>query len=126
MDRTLVELAIHGDEEAYAGLDGTVQGGWDFRAWGCIPSGVTRDRSPRNIYLACASHDGGNGSLVRLDQTGFVLNSWAIDGTGIAVTPEGTAAFVVSSDETTLSRYDLSPPPGTDRRSPSSRRVEGP
>lgn len=92
--------------------DGTVQGGWDLRSWSCEPSGVTRDQSPRNIYITCASHDGGIGYVLRFDETGTLLRAWRIDGLGIAVTPDGTAAFVVSPDGTKLSRYDLDPPAG--------------
>ncbi|HET7473791.1 MAG TPA: NHL repeat-containing protein [Candidatus Limnocylindrales bacterium] len=92
--------------------DGTVQGGWDLRPWGCDPSGVTRDQSPRNIYITCAPRDGGPGYLFRFDQTGSLLRAWRVNGAGIAVNAEGTAAFVVSPDGTTLSRYDLEAPIG--------------
>jgi len=92
--------------------DGTVQGGWDVGQWNCEPSGVTRDQAPRNIYLTCPSTSGGTSYLIRFDQTGTLLNSWLVEGAGVAVTPEGTAAFVVSPDGTSLSRFNLDPPPG--------------
>jgi DNA-binding beta-propeller fold protein YncE len=92
--------------------DGTVQGGWDLRPWSCEPSGVTRDEAPRNIYLTCPSRDGGTGYAFRFDQTGTLLRVWRINGAGIAVTPDGTAAFVVSDDGTTMSRYNLGAPEG--------------
>lgn len=92
--------------------DGTIQGGWDLRSWNCEPTGVTRDQAPRNIYLMCAAHDGGIGYLLRFDESGTLLNAWRIDGTGIAVSPDGDAAFIVSADGTSLARYDLDPPPG--------------
>ncbi len=92
--------------------DGTVQGGWDLGSWGCEPSGVTRDQSPRNIYITCPSSDGGIGYLLRFEQTGTLRRAWRIIGTGIAVNPEGTAAFIVSTDGSSLSRYDLDPPEG--------------
>ena len=92
--------------------DGTVQGGWDFESWGCEPSGVTRDQAPRNIYLTCAPRDGGQGYLIRLEQGGSILGDWSIDGLGLAVTPDGSAAFVLSPDRSKLSRYDLGPPGG--------------
>ena len=92
--------------------DGTVQGGWDLRLWNCDPEGVTRDQAPRNIYLMCAPRDGGTGYLFRFDQTGTLLRAWPIDGTDVAVTPDGTTAFVVWKDGTRLSRYDLDPPVG--------------
>jgi sugar lactone lactonase YvrE len=92
--------------------DGTVQGGWDLQSWSCDPSGVTRDQTPRNIYVTCPSHDVGIGYLFRFDQTGTLLRAWRIDGAGVAVTPDGTSAFVVSRDGTSLSRYALDPPAG--------------
>jgi hypothetical protein len=92
--------------------DGTVQGGFDFRSWNCEPSGVTRDQSPRNIYVTCPSVDGGIGYLIRLDASGTGLDAWRMNGAGVAVNPEGTAAFIVSTDGTTLSRYDFDPPAG--------------
>jgi hypothetical protein len=93
--------------------DGTVQGGWDLSPWSCEPSGVTRDQAPRNIYVTCPSPDGGTGYLFRFDQTGTLGNAWSLQGLGIAVNPAGTAAFVVSPDGTSLSRYDLDPPPAS-------------
>ena len=92
--------------------DGTVQGGWDLSQWSCEPSGVTRDQAPRNIYVTCPSPDGGISYLFRFDQTGTLLRAWNIEGAGIAVTPEGTAAFIVVPDGTSLSRVDLDPPTG--------------
>ncbi len=92
--------------------DGTVQGGWDFGPWNCDPSGVTRDHAPRNIYITCPSPDGGPGYLFRLDETGTLLKAWPIKGDGVAVSPDGTAAFVVGVDGTSLARYDLEPPQG--------------
>jgi len=92
--------------------DGTVQGGWDLGQWNCEPSGVTRDQAPRNIYLTCPSPDGGTGYLFRFDQSGSLLHAWTTEGSGIAVTPEGKAAFIVSPDGTSMSRYDLDPPEG--------------
>ena len=92
--------------------DGTVQGGWDLRAWNCDPSGVTRDQAPRNIYISCTSGDGGIGYVFRFEETGTFLHAWRIDGLGLAVNPEGTAAFVVSPDGTSLRRYNLEAPTG--------------
>jgi len=92
--------------------DGTVQGGSDLSPWSCEPSGVTRDQAPRNIYVTCPSPDGGISYLFRFDQTGTLLRAWNIEGAGIAVTPEGTAAFIVAPDGTSLSRVDLDPPIG--------------
>jgi hypothetical protein len=92
--------------------DGTVQGGWDLTAWNCEPSGVTRDQAPRNIYISCPSPDGGIGYLLRFDETGTLLHAWRINGLGVAVTPEGTIAFVVSPDGASLSRYALEAPTG--------------
>ena len=92
--------------------DGTVQGGWDLSQWNCEPFGVTRDQAPRNIYLTCPSTDGGISYLFRFEATGGLMRAWKIEGAGVAVTPEGTAAFVVSPDGTSMSRYDLEPPEG--------------
>jgi hypothetical protein len=92
--------------------DGSVQGGWDLRSWNCDPFGVTRDHAPRNIYITCPSSDGLTGYVFRLDQTGTLLKVWRINGNGIAVSPDGSAAFIVSVDGTSLTRYDLEPPPG--------------
>ena len=92
--------------------DGTVQGGWDVGAYECEPSGVTRDAAPRNIYVTCVS-EGGASYLLRFDQTGTLLGTWAIEGLGLAVTPDGTAAFVITADKEHLVRYDLDPPSGS-------------
>lgn len=92
--------------------DGTIQGGWDFNLWNCEPSGDTRDQAPRNMYFTCPSPDGGTGYLFRLDEGGTLLRAWRVNGGGIAVTPDGTAAFIVSTDGTTLSRYNLEAPTG--------------
>jgi hypothetical protein len=92
--------------------DGTVQGGWDLTAWNCEPFGVTRDQSPRNIYLTCPSADGGIGYLLRFEEGGTLLKAWRINGNGVAVNPEGTAAFIVSVDGERLMRYTLEAPPG--------------
>jgi hypothetical protein len=92
--------------------DGTVQGGWDVRPWNCQPFGVTRDAAPRNIYMTCPATDGGISYLFRFDEGGTLLHAWRIDGAGVAVTPDGTAAFIVSTDGTRMSRYDLEPPQG--------------
>ena len=91
--------------------DGTVQGGWDFRSWNCEPSGVARDQAPRNIYITCPSSEGGSSYLLRFDEGGTLLHAWRVQGAGIAVRPDGTAAFIVL-DGTSLSRYNLSPPEG--------------
>jgi DNA-binding beta-propeller fold protein YncE len=92
--------------------DGTIQGGWDVRSWNCEPFGITRDAAPRNIYMTCPSPDGGISYLFRFDETGTLLHAWRIAGGGIAVTPDGTAAFIVSAEGTTISRYNLEPPQG--------------
>lgn len=89
--------------------DGTIQGGWDLTEWGCEPAGVTRDQAPRNIYLTCANQDGGPGYLLRFDQTGTLLRAWKLNGRGVAVTPDGSTAFVLSEDQASLTRYDLGP-----------------
>ena len=92
--------------------DGTVQGGWDLSPYNCESSGLTRDQAPRNIYVTCPSLDGGADYLLRFDETGTLLATWAIDGLGLAVTPDGSAAFVISSDKKQLVRYDIGPPSG--------------
>jgi hypothetical protein len=93
--------------------DGRIQGGWDFQLWNCEPSGLARDQAPRNIYITCPSPEGGTNYLFRFDEGGTLLHAWRITGSGIAVTPDGTAAFIVSKDGTTLSRYNLEPPEGS-------------
>lgn len=90
--------------------DGTVQGGWDMAPWGCEPSGVTRDQSPRSIYVSCASVEGMPGYLLRFGETGGHLRTWAINGLGLAVTPDGSAVFIVSEDQQQILRYELDPP----------------
>jgi DNA-binding beta-propeller fold protein YncE len=90
--------------------DGSIQGGWDFSGWGCDPTGVTRDQAPRTIYFTCVASDGGSGYVFRLDEGGTLLKAWRIDGLGIAVTPDGAHAYVVSPDGTTLTRWDLKAP----------------
>ena len=90
--------------------DGTVQGGWDLRSYDCEPSGVTRDQAPRNIYVTCVAGEAKPDYLFRFDETGTLLRTWAIEGLGIAVTPDGSAAFVVSENQDNLVRYDLDPP----------------
>ena len=90
--------------------DGTVQGGWNLMRYDCEPSGVTRDEAPRNIYITCPDMAGSGGHLFRFDEGGLRLRTWAVGGLGIAVTPDGTAAFVISNDQTQLVRYDLDPP----------------
>jgi hypothetical protein len=93
--------------------DGTVQGGWNFSAYACEPMGVTRDAAPRNIYVTCGSTSGGAEYLLRFDQGGTLLATWSIgEANGIAVTPDGSAAFVVSGDMSHLVRYDIDPPIG--------------
>ena len=92
--------------------DGTVQGGWNVGAYECEPSGVTRDAAPRNIYVTCVSFDGGASYLLRFEETGTLLGVWAIEGLGLAVTPDGSAVFVISSDKEHLVRYDIDPPGG--------------
>jgi hypothetical protein len=92
--------------------DGTVQGGWDLmNAWGCEPVGVTRDQSPRNIYLTCQFQPGGGiGYLFRFDQGGALLRAWSVPDRGVAVTMDGTRAFTVSDNEQVIRRWDLEPP----------------
>ena len=92
--------------------DGTVQGGWDLGSWNCEPFGVTRDQAPRNIYVTCPPGSGGIGFLLRFDETGTLLKAWRINAAGVAVSPDGTRAFIVSPDGTSLQRFDLEPPSG--------------
>jgi hypothetical protein len=93
--------------------DGAVQGGWDLTSYYCEPSGVTRDQAPRNIYITCVAGTGRPSYLFRFDETGTLLRTWAIAGLGLAVTPDGSAAFVVSEDQASLVRYELDPPSGS-------------
>ena len=93
--------------------DGTVQGGWDLSPWCVEPIGVTRDQSPRNIYLTCqVASGGGVGYLFRFDQGGALLRAWSVPDRGVAVTADGTRAFTVSENEQVLRRWDLEPPGG--------------
>lgn len=89
--------------------DGTVQGGADLSAYDCEPSGITRDQVPRNIYVTCHA-DRGTSYLMRFDQSASLLRAWAVEGLGLAVTPDGTAAFAISADKEQLARYDIEAP----------------
>ena len=130
MDRALVERARDGDEEAYTGLmaiagdrllavayrilrdlhlaEDAVQAAF-LRAWRDLPTLRDPDRFEAWLtrIIVRARY------LFRFDQTGTLLRTWAIAGLGLAVTPDGSAAFVVSDDQASLVRYELDSPGGS-------------
>jgi hypothetical protein len=91
--------------------DGSVQGGIDMAAVMAEPMGIARD-DQGDIFVVGLDSAGNPGTMVRLAANGDLNDVWDAGGVAVAVTPDGTAAYVIepSDTATTIKKYVIPGP----------------